>query len=543
MKKYIFSLFVLCFSFLLLAGCNSAQTSQSPIQLQTTIAIEPEYDSITVLGKFIIAEKDNQSAIYSYNGTTYQLIAPLGKYTVEKSFANYTVGDTLSVYTEESDSTNYYENGKMIYNGLIDLEGNIVVPLHDKISHKGVFEAYKYYNADYFKLDDFSTQTTSFYDSNGNLLTKVPSSPKDTIIPLQIDDQIITLRSPSIQSEEATANLFDKNGNKLLETDYKYLHPFQNYFIAKSQDNSFGIIDLKGNVIIPFDYSLLKPSNEADSNNTWLNARNKDSEAAYLMNLQGEKLLEDCGYSNLKILDDGNIQVNKSGKEGIVTPDNKILIDFNNYSLINVIQYNDKFYIHTTEKNKTNDDTRTLTFYDENYRIIKSIDQIIPYQFIPETGHYLFKNNQGLIGALDDKGEQLFSPTYQQLYHLNAQYYLAKKDDTYALIDSSTKNIIQSGFDSADFNDEIIQVTKNGQKYFYDYNCNPIELIYDSNKITDFLLQDNSKGMNADISKDGANSVRKNDEYIDNPDGTKNMIILIESNTGKKGVALIPSMN
>ena len=176
MKKYIFSLFVLCFSFLFLAGCNSAQTSQSPIQLQTTIAIEPEYDSITVLGKFIIAEKDNQSAIYSYNGTTYQLIAPLGKYTVEKSFANYTVGDTLSVYTEESDSTNYYENGKMIYNGLIDLEGNIVVPLHDKISHKGVFEAYKYYNADYFKLDDFSTQTTSFYDSNGNLLTKVPSS-------------------------------------------------------------------------------------------------------------------------------------------------------------------------------------------------------------------------------------------------------------------------------------------------------------------------------------------------------------------------------
>ena len=170
-----------------------------------------------------------------------------------------------------------------------------------------------------------------------------------------------------------------------------------------------------------------------------------------------------------------------------------------------------------------------------------SYTHLIPYQFIPETWHYLFKNNQGLIGALDDKGEQLFSPTYQQLYHLNAQYYLAKKDDTYALIDSSTKNIIQSGFDSADFNDEIIQVTKNGQKYFYDYNCNPIELIYDSNKIADFLLQDNSKGMNADISKDGANSVRKNDEYIDNQDGTKNMIILIESNTGKKGAVLVSS--
>ena len=49
--------------------------------------------------------------------------------------------------------------------------------------------------------------------------------------------------------------------------------------------------------------------------------------------------------------------------------------------------------------------------------------------------------------------------------------------------------------------------------------------------------------MNADISKDGANSVRKNDEYIDNQDGTKNMITLIKSDIGKKGVALIPSMN
>src|SRR5699024_10706630 len=130
--------------------------------------------------------------------------------------------------------------------------------------------------------------------------------------------------------------------------------------------------------------------------------------SVYLMNLQGEKLLENCGYSDLKILVDGNIQVNKNGKEGVVTSDNKILIDFKNYSFINVVQYNDKFYIHNTETNKTHSETRILTFYDENYQIIKSLDQMRPYQFIPETGHYLFKNNEGLIGALDDKGEQLF---------------------------------------------------------------------------------------------------------------------------------------
>ena len=147
------------------------------------------------------------------------------------------------------------------------------------------------------------------------------------------------------------------------------------------------------------------------------------------------------------------------------------------------------------------------------------------------------------MSIFNHTGQQLLPFDYQKLLPLKNTCCLAEKNSEYCFIDLNNQKVLSSGFDSADFNDEIIQVTKNGQKYFYDYNCNPIELIYDSNKIADFLLQDNSKGMDADISKDGANSVRKNDEYIDNQDGTKNMITLIESNTGKKGIALIPSMN
>ena len=56
MKKYIFSLFVLCFSFLFLAGCSNTQTPQS-IQLQGTTIVAPEYDDIKIAGKFILAKK------------------------------------------------------------------------------------------------------------------------------------------------------------------------------------------------------------------------------------------------------------------------------------------------------------------------------------------------------------------------------------------------------------------------------------------------------------------------------------------------------
>ena len=118
MKKYIFSLFVICFSFLFLAGCNSTQTPQS-IQLPVNTSIVPEYDDIQILGNFVIAEKDDKSAIYSYDGITYQLIAPLGTYVTEPNFSNCSTGNTLSVYTEE-----YDDNGNIIIKNLTKTTGN-----------------------------------------------------------------------------------------------------------------------------------------------------------------------------------------------------------------------------------------------------------------------------------------------------------------------------------------------------------------------------------------------------------------------------------
>ena len=541
MKKNICSLFVLCFSFLFLAGCNSTQTPQSPIQLQVTTAIEPEYDNITVLGKFIIAEKDNQSAIYSYNGTTYQLIAPLGKYTVEKSFANYTVDNILSVYTEEDDPTNYYDNGKMTYNGLIDLNGNLVVPLHDKIFEQGIFESYDYYGDNLMKLYNPHNQTIAFYDNRGNLLTKIPGSPKDTIIPLQIDGQIITLRSPSIQSQQATANLFDKNGNKLLQTDYKYLHPFQNYFIAKSQDNYFGIIDWKGNVIVPFEYANLTALDDRDVNNPWLIVRNKSSDATYLMNLQGEKKLENSGYSYFNILPDGNIKVTKNGKSGIVTLDNQILMDLKNYQDICVYKNQDILYIYSIQSDL--DGTKTLTIYDNNYKVTKTINQMKEYSLNYENGQFVIQDKLGNVGVIDKYGTQIIPFEYQQINAINKSYYLATKDNISFFLSSSTGETILSGYESILFNQELVQITKDKKIYYYDYNGNQVNLEYDSSKISNFLLLNNSKtNVNADVKQYNANSLRKNDAYIDNQDGTKNMIVMIESPSGQKGISLIPSL-
>lgn len=101
---------------------------------------------------------------------------------------------------------------------------------------------------------------------------------------------------------------------------------------------------------------------------------------------------------------------------------------------------------------------------------------------------------------------------------------MAEKNSEYCFIDLNNQKVLSSGFDSADFNDEIIQVTKNGQEYYYDYNCNPIELIYDSDKIAYLELNDQKT------------------HYIYSSDNLRSMAIITISKTGKKGLSILPSL-
>lgn len=219
MKKYIFSLFVICFSFLFLAGCNSTQTPQS-IQLPVNTSIVPEYDDIQILGNFVIAEKDDKSAIYSYDGITYQLIAPLGTYVTEPNFSNCSTGNTLSVYTEE-----YDDNGNIIIkNGLIDLQGNIVCPFESD-------NFFEIYIDQFYRLKDYKKQETRFYDDNGTLIAKAPSNGRDSMILAEHNGQFFAYTQSSYDSSVASANIYNKDGNKILSSDYKNIMIFGDYIL------------------------------------------------------------------------------------------------------------------------------------------------------------------------------------------------------------------------------------------------------------------------------------------------------------------------
>lgn len=514
MKKYIFSLFVLCFSFLFLAGCNSTQTSQS-IQLQVNTAINPEYDNIQILGNFVIAEKGDKSAIYGFDGTTYQLIAPLGTYVTEPNFANCSTGNTLSVYTEE-----YDDNGNVIIkNGLIDLQGNIVYPLESDIF-------FEIYIDQFYRLKDYQKQETRFYDDNGTLIAKAPCNDKESAYLVEHNGQFFAYTQSSYDSVHASANIYNKDGNKILSSDYKNIMPFGNYLLLTTQDNTYGIIDWEGNIIIPFDYNILsRASNNTDNSFEWFTVQDKTPYTDYLMNINGEKFLEGCNYEFLTILPDKNVIAKKDHKKGVVTLDNEILIDFK-YDYIHTFSFNDKLYLYCEAQNnlKQYDKDISITLYDENYHQIASFEHQDDNSFnnYPQFGIYTIKNNSRNMGAYDYNGNIVVPFKYQSVKALNSTHYVVQQQNQYYLFDSQSQSIISQPFDSIYFNQELVIAEKKCKQSLFNHNCEPIHLSGDSVTIP------------VDIEDEYTH-------YLDNQDGSKSIVIPTISDSGKKGAVLISS--
>ena len=514
MKKYIFSLFVICFSFLFLAGCNSTQTPQS-IQLPVNTSIVPEYDDIQILGNFVIAEKDDKSAIYSYDGITYQLIAPLGTYVTEPNFSNCSTGNTLSVYTEE-----YDDNGNIIIkNGLIDLQGNIVCPFESD-------NFFEIYIDQFYRLKDYKKQETRFYDDNGTLIAKAPSNGRDSMILAEHNGQFFAYTQSSYDSSVASANLYNKDGNKILSSDYKNIMIFGDYILLTTQDNTYGIIDWEGNIIIPFDNNILsRASNITDDSFQWFTVQDKTPYTDYLMNINGEKFLEGCNYEFLTILPDKNVRATKDHKKGVVTLDNEILIDFN-YDYINTFSFNDKLYLYCETQNNLKQYNKdiSISLYDENYHQIASFEHQDDSSFknYPQFGIYTVKNNSGDMGAYDYNGNIVVPFNYQSVKALNATHYVVQQHNQYYLFDSQSQSVISQPYDSIVFNKELVIAEKNKKQSFFNHNCEPIQLSYNSNQALNIQLEDDET------------------YYLSNQNGSNSIAILTTSDSGKKGVAVIP---
>ena len=510
MKKYIFSLLVLFSSFLFLAGCNNAQASQS-IQLQVNTAVEPEYDNIRILGKFIVAEKDNQSAIYGYKDSDYSLISPLGNYYV----------DTFKLTS--SSITNTLTIGEYHNNGLIDLNGNIVVPLtHCKIS---IVQCEDSTGTRFYKCDDTDNKETRFYDGEGNLVAKTPN-PLGTLVSIkQKDGQFYTYRTASATESNFSTNLYDKDGNPLFSSDYRLIISFNdNYFIVQtSRDKLYGVIDWNGNIIVPFEYKSITDAHDTENkvkNSNWLEIKEQGSNECYLLNIStGETFLKNCGYTDLTVSVNDLVFAKKDGKTKIITLENQVLLEPPT-NVVSLMEYNDTVYGYY--KNKEGLDDGSITVFDHNFNTVVVAQDWGSYWNYRDYGIYIFQNDSGNMGAYDYNGNIVVPFNYQSVKALNATHYVVQQHNQYYLFDSRSQSIISQPFDSIYFNQELVIAEKNGKQSFFNHNCEPIHLSGDSITIP-------------------IDTEDENTYYLDNQDGSKSIVIPTVSDSGKKGAVLVSS--
>ena len=510
MKKYIFSLLVLFSSFLFLAGCNNAQASQS-IQLQVNTAVEPEYDNIRILGKFIVAEKDNQSAIYGYKDSDYSLISPLGNYYV----------DTFKLTS--SSITNTLTIGEYHNNGLIDLNGNIVVPLtHCKIS---IVQCEDSTGTRFYKCDDTDNKETRFYDGEGNLVAKTPN-PLGTLVSIkQKDGQFYTYRTASATESNFSTNLYDKDGNPLFSSDYRLIISFNdNYFIVQSsRDKLYGVIDWNGNIIVPFEYKSITDAHDTENkvkNSNWLEIKEQGSNECYLLNIStGETFLKNCGYTDLTVSVNDLVFAKKDGKTKIITLENQVLLEPPT-NVVSLMEYNDTVYGYY--KNKEGLDDGSITVFDHNFNTVVVAQDWGSYWNYRDYGIYIFQNDSGNMGAYDYNGNIVVPFNYQSVKALNATHYVVQQHNQYYLFDSQSQSIISQPFDSIYFNQELVIAEKNGKQSFFNHNCEPIHLSGDS--------------ITTPVDTEDENTY-----YLDNQDGSKSIVIPTVSDSGKKGAVLVSS--
>ena len=172
----------------------------------------------------------------------------------------------------------------IIKNGLIDLQGNIVVPLQN-IYKYGILQTLDSTGSTLYIHKNTDTKITYFYDDNGNCISKLPNPIGENPLIAQKGEQFVTYFSSIIYDNNGTANLFDKNGNKILPVGYKHLTLFGDYFTAQSLDGLCGVIDWNGNVIVPFEYEMIANAHDTETkfkNPHWLEIKEQGSDECYL---------------------------------------------------------------------------------------------------------------------------------------------------------------------------------------------------------------------------------------------------------------------
>lgn len=332
--------------------------------------------------------------------------------------------------------------------------------------------------------------------------------------------------------------LIDKEGKEVIPFIYRSLAKCKNAdrYIATDGEKRKGVIDSKGNIIIPFEHDYIAQLNGYTTLSNLLFFCRKNDEGYAAMNQDGEEVNPNRytkiqPFSNYQRI---NYIVELNGKKGLLDYDGKQLIPCQ-YDKIKEhwwwayqspipVAMGDKWgcvdstgamvipceYIKErgysfSNKSFTMEDNDKRIVFDTKGRILLSTPKVIYGEYGDKAfftrESYITKNHRkcSLAGLVTKEGENITPFMYERIYRLSDKYFLASLDDkTYGIIDHKGKTIqpFEYTFRSRQYDRNLVWLVKNGKAGLIDTDrkCKVVlDFEYDNTDHFDYTLSKNGK--------------------------------------------------
>jgi tetratricopeptide (TPR) repeat protein len=318
--------------------------------------------------------------------------------TKNKKYTLLNIGTLKFIGDVEYDSMTALPKGKFIvskYNkyGVIDILANKIIPTtYDCIENSGDFfitklgKNYGVLNDQGQKIVDFSFESIIKTENNNFIVTK------------------------NINNVKSTVGLISSKGEGILEAIYTYISEVDATTFNVTLNNQCYLIDQSGTVISQ-KYTSLDPLSYVSSTNLYLKAGLKNKQG--LINIKGEVIIP-LLYESLNEAGDYIIVSNTipkvGSRYGIIDQKGKVVLELK-YKNIDFCG-NNLFSINTNNLPKsTVSDCKLYSLTSNSFLTKDSFDSINQV----ENGLLMVEKNE-LVGYINELGETVVSPVYQPYY-------------------------------------------------------------------------------------------------------------------------------
>ncbi|MBR3152051.1 MAG: WG repeat-containing protein [Clostridia bacterium] len=242
------------------------------------------------------------------------------------------------------------------------------------------------------------------------------------------------------------------------------------------ENNKVGLIDFNGDVILKAEYDEIKSLTGVERSLLIV----KDGKVGLFNNVSKDVIIEPK-YKSIEALgktyNDGYIVTDENDKSGIIGPDKKVILE-NKYDSVAKINGNGMYSV-VSEGDRIVINTDQIVILSTGFDEVKSID-----------GDKIIIRLGDKYGVVNNKGESLIEPKYEDLSHCYGDIYVAKQDGKYGVINSLGEAKIDFKYNKIEFRKDVNIFVCDNSDYTSDIYSRELEY-----KVTGILSKaDSEKG-------------------------------------------------